>query len=76
MSQHSDEGSAFSIRTAELAVAGFFFLLGAIVVFDSVRLGAKWAADGPQPIKCRLSFLNPLMVMKSSCLNCATRIFC
>jgi len=25
-----------------------FFLAGAIVVFDSVRLGARWAEDGPQ----------------------------
>ena len=48
----SDAGggrSAFSVRTAELAVAGFFFALGAIVIFDSVRLGASWGADGPQP---------------------------
>ena len=41
--------SAFSVRTAELVVAGFFFALGAIVMYDSVRLGARWAADGPQP---------------------------
>ena len=32
-----------------MAVAAFFLLLGAIVVFDSWRLGARWAADGPQP---------------------------
>jgi putative tricarboxylic transport membrane protein len=48
MSQPSDERVAFSYRTAELAVAAFFFLLGAIVIADSARLGAKWAADGPQ----------------------------
>jgi hypothetical protein len=29
-------------------VAALFFLAGAIVVFDSVRLGARWAEDGPQ----------------------------
>ena len=43
------ERAAFRVRTAELIVAAVFFLLGAIVVFDSVRLGARWAADGPQP---------------------------
>ena len=41
--------SAFSVKTAELAVAAGFFALGATVVFDSVRLGARWAEDGPQP---------------------------
>ena len=37
-----------TVRTLELVVAGLLFLLGAVVVFDSVRLGAKWADDGPQ----------------------------
>lgn len=41
--------SAFSLKTAELVVAAGFFALGAIVITDSVRLGARWVADGPQP---------------------------
>ena len=41
--------SALSVKTAELAMAAGFFALGAVVVYDSVRLGARWAADGPQP---------------------------
>ena len=40
---------AFRAKTAELVVAAGFFLLGAIVIFDSVRLGARWSEDGPQP---------------------------
>jgi len=48
MSQQAGERGAFSYKSAELAVAGFFILLGAIVIFDSVRLGAKWGSDGPQ----------------------------
>ena len=32
----------------ELGVAGFLMLLGAMVVFDSLRMGAGWADDGPQ----------------------------
>src|SRR3954464_14592987 len=40
--------AAFSQRSAEIAVAALFFILGAIVAFDSVRLGAKWGDDGPQ----------------------------
>lgn len=29
-------------------VAALFFALGALVMWDSVRLGARWAEDGPQ----------------------------
>jgi len=31
-----------------MAVAIAIFVLGALVVFDSLRLGAKWGDDGPQ----------------------------
>ncbi|HUQ75415.1 MAG TPA: tripartite tricarboxylate transporter TctB family protein [Burkholderiales bacterium] len=31
-----------------MVVAALFFLLGAIVAYDSVRLGARWGDDGPQ----------------------------
>jgi len=40
--------SAASMRVAELAVAAFFFLLGALVIWDSVRVGHVWDEDGPQ----------------------------
>jgi hypothetical protein len=39
---------AFSHKSAELFVAALFFVLGAIVMWDSARLGARWAEDGPQ----------------------------
>jgi len=48
MSQGSDGRAAFRYKTAELAVAGFFILLGLIVIYDSLRLGAKWGSNGPQ----------------------------
>lgn len=48
MSEVPGERAAFSYKTAELTVAAVFFLLGAIVIYDSIRLGAKWVADGPQ----------------------------
>jgi len=35
-------------RWVELAFALLIMLGGAIVVFDSVRLGARWGSDGPQ----------------------------
>ena len=40
--------AAFRQKGAEVVVAALFLLAGAIVVYDSMRLGAKWAADGPE----------------------------
>ncbi len=49
MSEQSGGRAAFRTRTAELAVAAGFFAVGAIVITDSLRLGMRWIADGPQP---------------------------
>ena len=48
MSDHPDARPALRVKAAELAVAAFFFLLGMVVVYDSLRLGVKWGDDGPQ----------------------------
>ena len=40
--------AAFRQKGAEVVVAALFLLVGAIVVYDSLRLGAKWAEDGPE----------------------------
>ncbi len=48
MSENDGGKPAFSVRTAEIATAAFFLVLGAIVIFDSVRLGMGWKDDGPQ----------------------------
>ena len=45
----SGGGRALGQRSAEIVVAALFIFLGAVVVFDSVRLGARWGEDGPQP---------------------------
>jgi len=48
-SQGPDTGrTAFRQKSAEIVVAALFLLAGAIVVYDSLRLGAKWAEDGPE----------------------------
>jgi hypothetical protein len=50
MAEESSSGRpALRTRAAEIAVAAAFFAIGAIVITDSVRLGARWVADGPQP---------------------------
>ena len=40
--------AAIRQKTAEIVVAVLFLLAGAVVVYDSLRLGAKWAEDGPE----------------------------
>ncbi len=42
--------AAFGLKSAEIAVAAFFFVLGAIVIYDSVGHGIGWQeVHGPQP---------------------------
>lgn len=41
-------GAGISTRTVEIAVAAALFVVGAIVVYDSYRLGSKWGSDGPE----------------------------
>jgi len=49
MSAESDQRPALKLRSAEIGVALVLFTLGAIVIFDSLRLGMRWAEEGPQP---------------------------
>jgi len=42
------ERAVGSIRVWDMAVAGAFFAFGAVVVWESKRLGSSWASDGPQ----------------------------
>jgi putative tricarboxylic transport membrane protein len=61
--------AAFSQRSAEIAVAALIFLLGVIVVYDSLRVGIRWAEDGPQ--SGYFPFYIGLLVCGSSVLNAA-----
>jgi len=58
---------AFGQKSAEIVVAALFLLLGAIVVWDSVRLGARWGDDGPQA--GYFPFYIALLVCLSSAVN-------
>ena len=40
--------AGISTRSMDIAVALILFAIGALVVFDSYRLGASWGDDGPQ----------------------------
>lgn len=48
MTEGTSAKPAIKTRTMEIAVALFILLCGAIVIYDSARLGAKWAEDGPE----------------------------
>jgi putative tricarboxylic transport membrane protein len=42
------EKSAVSMRMADAVTAIIIFVIGAIVVWDSYRSGAKWTSEGPE----------------------------
>jgi putative tricarboxylic transport membrane protein len=48
MSEGSEGKPALGVRAAEVVTAAVFLALGAIVIYDSVRLGIGWQEDGPQ----------------------------
>jgi hypothetical protein len=43
-----DNKPVASVRVAEVVMAALFLAFGALVMWDSRRLGAAWADDGPQ----------------------------
>ena len=43
-----DSKPVASVKTLEIIVAVLFLVFGAVVVWDSRRLGASWSSDGPQ----------------------------
>ncbi len=65
--------AAFSQKSAEIVVAALFFLAGAIVVYDSLRLGTKWAEDGPEA--GYFPFIVGVMICVASAINLAAVFF-
>jgi putative tricarboxylic transport membrane protein len=73
MSEANDQRAALNVKTAGVAVAGFTFALGVLVVYDSWRLGARWAADGPQT--GYFPFYVGLIICIASLVNFAGALF-
>jgi len=48
MQEEKQDRAVGSTRVWEIVVAAVFLVFGAIVVWDSRRLGAQWGSDGPQ----------------------------
>ncbi len=64
-----EEKSAVSTKTVDIVVAVMFLLLGAVVMWDSSRLGAKWGSDGPEA--GYFPFYIGLILCISAVVNCA-----
>jgi len=73
MSDGREQQAAFGQKSAEAAVAALFFILGGIVVWDSVRLGAKWGSDGPEA--GYFPFYIGLLVCFASAVNFCVGVF-
>ena len=56
-----------SMRAAELVMAGLFLAFGALVMWDTRRLGVSWGDDGPQA--GYFPFYIGLFIVVSSALN-------
>lgn len=70
MSEGPDsDQAAFGQKSAETVVAALFLLAGAVVVYDSIRLGWKWADDGPQA--GYFPFIVGLLICISAAVNLA-----
>ncbi len=66
--QQTGEGrAALGQRTAEIVVAVLFLAAGALVVWDSLRLGTKWADDGPEA--GYFPFLVGILICLASAIN-------
>ena len=49
MSQpNRNEESVVSVRTMEIVTAALFAIVAVVVMYDSSRVGAGWASDGPE----------------------------
>jgi len=44
----SDDSAAVTNRTMEIVVSATLLVIGLVVAWDSWRLGARWAEDGPE----------------------------
>ncbi len=48
MQEDRQQKAVGSVRAWEIVVAALFAVFGAVVMWDSLRIGARWGSDGPQ----------------------------
>lgn len=64
----SEEKSAVSTKTVDIVVALMFLVFGALIMWDSARLGSKWGTDGPEA--GYFPFYIGLFLCVASVVNC------
>ena len=69
----TDGRAGISMRAMEVATAVLLFVVGAVVVYDSYRLGSKWGSDGPQ--SGYFPFYVGLLICVASAVNLAQAFF-
>jgi putative tricarboxylic transport membrane protein len=76
--QGGDDSPAASVRAVDAVTALIIFVIGAVVAWDSYRLGAKWGSDGPEAgyfpfyiglILCGASLVNFYNALKEKSLS-------
>ena len=73
MSEGREDRAAFRQKSAEIGISALFFLLGALVIYDSNRLGTGWVeVHGPQP--GYFPFYIGLLICVSALVNMATAV--
>jgi len=72
MTEGGEGRPAFGHRSAEIVVSAFFLALGALVMWDSVRLGARWGSDGPEA--GYFPFYIALLMSLASAVNLVTAL--
>jgi hypothetical protein len=70
--EEGNERAVGSVRTWEVVVAGLFLVVASIVMWDSWRLGARWASDGPQA--GYFPFYIGLIIFIASVINLVTAV--
>ena len=70
MQEGREEHAVGSMRAWEMATAVGFLVFGAVMVWDSRRLGSAWASDGPQA--GYFPFYIGLLIIISSVANLLT----
>jgi putative tricarboxylic transport membrane protein len=72
MTEDREGRPAFRYKSAEIAVSALFLFTGALVMYDSLRLGASWGDDGPRP--GYFPFYVGLIVVVSALVNLARAV--
>ena len=72
MDETGHEKAVGSVRVWEIVVAGLFLVAGALVVYDSRRLGSTWGSDGPQA--GYFPFYIGVMICVASIINLVTAL--